>query len=189
MRTRMRALALALGLLLATDAAAEAERNWTPWYLPRYALAGFVSSINSDSTFGFGGRLGWEVTLINQRTNLVGTFELGPGFDISSPAPIERLYQHSFTLGVGLRPRHERQLQWGLGVGFGGILYGSHLSTGVDEQFVDGLLDARAQVGVNLGPVSLEAFFGVTQIWYVNLRKVTSPYVGGLNFGVLVDWR
>ncbi len=193
MRTRMRALALALGLLTATQALAETDRIWTPWYLPRYAAAGFVSSINSDSTFSLQARLGWEITLIDQKTNMVAVLEGGPGYGISTPREIERLYQYEILAGVGLRPGRYRQLQWGGTLLFGAMIYGAHLP-GVAPPFdydreADGVVEGRLHLGVNLGPLALCAYFGVTQIWYVNIRKTSAPYVGGLSFGVLADWR
>ena len=189
----MRALALALGLLTSTSALAENDRVWTPWYLPRYALAGFVSSINSGSTFSVEARLGWEITLIDQRTNMVALLELGPAFGVSTPAAVERLYQHTVVAGVGLRPGRHRKVQWGASLLFGAMLYGAHvpgLPPPYDyDQQLDGLLEGRVHVGLNLGPLALAAYFGVSQIWYVNVRKTSAPYVGGLSFGFLVDWR
>ncbi|MFT3835971.1 MAG: hypothetical protein QM723_03110 [Myxococcaceae bacterium] len=196
----MRALAVAVTLCFASQALAQDlkpvekpglidTKEWTPPYLPRYATLGIQSSINQGGTLSGLARVGWLGTLIDQRTNFVFLFELGAGYSISLPAGATDLYQYTAMVGVGLRPRHDTTLQWGFSVLVGGLLYGAHYQGMYSDQWSDGVVEGRLHFGYNFGPLNLGAFFGVMQIWYTNIRKLSSTLVGGWNVGVVVDWR
>src|SRR5207302_11496557 len=97
MRTRMRAIAVAVAVCFSASAPAQDlkpvaapelvdGRAWTPWFLPRYATVAMESSINQGGTLSTVAHLGWAGTMVDQRTNLLLLFELGGGYSLSLPA-------------------------------------------------------------------------------------------------------
>ena len=196
----MRALAVAVTLCFASGAPAQDlkpvekpavidTKSWTPPYLPRYATLGVESSINQGGTLSGVAHVGWLATLIDQRTNFVFLFELGAGYSLSLPSGSSDLYQYTIMGGLGLRPRHDAELQWGFSVLVGALLYGAHYQGGYSDQWSDGMVEGRLHLGYNFGSITVGGFFGVAQIWYTNIRKLSSVLVGGWNVGVVVDWR
>ena len=200
MRTRMRFFVLALTLCVSTSALAQDlkpipqpavtdTRDWTPWFLPRYATVALESSINQGGTLSTVAHIGWAGTLVDQRTNFLLLFELGGAYSLSLPQGATDLYQYTAMAGLGLGPRHDEPLQWGFKVLVGALLYGAHFQGAYNEQWLDGMVEGRLHLGYSFGPITLGGFFGVAQIWYTNIRKLSSPMVGGWNVGVIVDWR
>ena len=187
----MRAVCLALALLCSTSALAEdADRPWRPWFLPRYAVLGGYVPLNADAALSLFARVGWEITLLDQRTNLLLVLELGPGFGVATPGILRGFYQHAATFGFALKSPRYRKLQWGIQVTAGPVLEGAYLPTqGYNEQLWNGLVEGRAQVGFLNGPASYYFFIGIAQPWYSNFHQYTPSFVGGFEFGFAVDWR
>jgi hypothetical protein len=173
--------------LIAALALGAVERSWTPWFLPRYVAVGAYAG---NGVFSPTARVGWEVALIKQKTEFVAALEVGPSFGLLRPRGVQRTYQHSILLGVGLRPARGNKVQWGLSAMAGPVLYGARFEDPqLTEERWNGVADGRAQLGLNLGPVTLAIYIGYQQPFFVNPRFSSAGYVGGFNFGVLVNWR
>lgn len=163
------------------------ERPRSPWFLPRYAALGAYAG---NDVFSPTVRLGWELAIIEQKTELVFVLELGPSFGVVRPGGVTFTYQHTLLAGVGLRPARSNRIQWGLSAMAGPVLYGGQFTDPTkNEERLNGVVDGRAQLGVNLGRITLAGYVGYQQPFSVNPRFAASGYVGGVSFGVLVNWR
>lgn len=164
-----------------------AERAPSPWFLPRYALVGAYAG---NGVFSPTVRVGFEWALIEQKTELVLLLEGGPSWGVLRPAGVTRSYQHSAGAGIGLRSRRLAKIQWGLSVTAGPVVYGARFSDAAkNEERVNGVVDGRGQLGLNLGPLVLALYLGYQQVFDANPRFAAVPFVGGVTFGVLVNWR
>jgi hypothetical protein len=173
--------------LIAALALGGVDRARSPWFLPRYVAVGAYAG---NGVFSPTARVGWELTLIEQRTEFVFALELGPSWGIVRPAEVRVSYQHSLLAGVGLRAGRAKKLQWGLSAMAGPVLYGGRFTDPMlNEERWNGVVDGRGQLGVDLGPITLAAYVAYTQPFTVNPRFAAIGYVGGFNFGVLVNWR
>ncbi len=163
------------------------DKSPSPWFLPRYAAVGAYAG---KGVFSPTVRVGWEVALIEQKTEFVIALELGPSFGLLRPRDVLDTYQHTVLGGFGLRPRRGARLHWGLTVMAGPVIYGGHFADPLlTEERVNGVVDIRGQAGVDLGRVVLAAYLGYTQPFSVNPNFAAVGFVGGFNFGVLVNWR
>ncbi len=173
--------------LIAALALAGVDRATSPWFLPRYAAVGAYAG---NGVFSPTARIGWEIALIEQKTEFVIAIELGPSFGLLRPQGVRESYQHSVLGGAGLRSGRGKQLHWGLTAMFGPVLYGARfLDPNLNEERWNGIVDGRGQLGVDLGAVTLAIYVAYTQPFTVNPRFSSVGFVGGLNFGVLVNWR
>ena len=173
--------------LIAALALGGVDRSRTPWFLPRYVTVGAYAG---NGVFSPTARIGWEVALIEQKTEFVVALELGPSFAVVRPTGVLISYQHSALAGVGLRSGRGRKLHWGLSAMFGPVLHGARFSDPtLTEERWNGVVDGRGQLGADLGPVTLAAYVAYQQPFSINPRFASVGYVGGFNFGVLVNWR
>lgn len=173
--------------LIAALTLGTAERPRSPWFLPRYAVVGAFGGNGVFSPFA---RIGWELTVIEQKTEFIFALEAGPSFGVIRPNNVLMTYQHSLLAGFGLRPGRGKQVQWGLTALFGPVLYGARfLDPQLNEERWNGVVDGRGQIGLDLGRVTLAIFIGFQQPFSISPRFTSVGYVGGFNFGLLVNWR
>jgi hypothetical protein len=184
-----------LGLVLsavvsATPAAEPAEARWVPWYVPRSFSVGFFFN-NPVVTPHF--RLAWEGVIINQpRNELIWTFTAGSGVGLGLLSPMKSHYQHAFLVGLGYRSDRPL-LHWGFHVASGPLWYRADYQQPSAYAFEDrvlGSIEGRLQLGLRLaGPLKLAAYFGFASPFVFNQRFPGNTYVGGIDAGVLLDWR
>ncbi len=173
--------------LIAALSLGSVDRSRTPWFLPRYAVAG---AYGGTGVFAPTVRIGWEVALIEQKTEFVVMVELGPAFSLIQPRNMRLFWEHAALAGVGLRNQRGRRFHWGISAMAGPVLHGAtFVDPALNEERWNGVVEGRAEAGADLGPVTLAGFIGYQQPWLVNFRILTSAYVGGLTFGVVVNWR
>ncbi len=164
------------------------DRARSPWFLPRYVAVGAYAPGNG--IFSPTARLGWELTMIEQKTEFVFALELGPSFGLLRPSGVLMSYQHTLLVGVGLRAGRGKRFYWGVSAMAGPVLYGARFTNpALTEERWNGVVDGRLQAGVDLGPLSLAGYIGFQQPFFVNPRFAAVYFVGGFNFGVLVNWR
>jgi hypothetical protein len=177
---------LALPVVLALTLGAP-DRSPSPWFLPRYVAVGAYGGLGVLAPTV---KVGWELGLIEQRTDFVAVIELGPSFGVINPHNVTLFWEHTLVAGVGVRTGRGSRFHWGLSVMAGPVLHGARFNDGtIAEQRWNAVIEGRAQAGADLGRVTLAAFVGYQQAWLVNPRFPSAPLVGGFSFGLLVNWR
>jgi hypothetical protein len=179
---------LLLGLpLIAALALATPERARSPWFLPRYAMIGAYAG---TGVFAPTARIGWELGVVEQRTEFVLLLELGPAFAVAVPKSMRTFFEHSALVGVGLRNQRGKQFHWGISLLTGPMYEGATFVDGtLNEERWNGAIEGRLQGGIDLGPVSLAGYFGYQGPYLSNFHFASTQYIGGFSFGVLLNWR
>ena len=178
---------LCLPLLTALTLGFEPLATHTPWFLPRYAATGGYAG---TGVFAPTVRIGWELALVEQRTEFVVLLEFGPAFGALTPPGMKLFWEHTVLGGAGLRNRRGGKFHWGISVLAGPVLHGATFNDStLNEERWNAVIEGRLEGGVEVGPVALALYLGYQQPWLVNLRFSTASYVGGVAFGFLVNWR
>lgn len=183
-----RLAALALALVCSRAFAEETLTDVEPppavgWYVPRYVWLGSYVKGTLSAT----GHLGWEWHLLRgRRDHLNVLLELGGAWAIGRPNIVGSFYEHQATLGGGYRMDVGR-LQWGFSVVTGILFYGGRVH-GRGEDFVQGVVEGRAQAGWRIGNVVVGASIGYSEPYGIPPGSLAILYVGGVNFGLFAGW-
>lgn len=186
---------LCSALLLAADEAETLDEGppepLVPFYVPRAASLGFFYAIDREQiTPHF--RLQWEGMVVDQPHNALGWFiNFGSGFGANPPDPMTAHFQHSALAGI-IYGSDRPVFHWGLQVGFGGVWYRAFFqpNTFRPENYVLPYVEGRVQAGVKVHPhVRLALYIGYGSPVYYPPGRKGSLFTGGLDFGLVIDWR
>ncbi len=178
-------------LLMATPSLEDkpSSHPLVPWYVPRSASLGFF--FNRD-TLSPHVRLSWEWTVLDQPRNALAVVtSLGTGFGIEPPRPMTALFQHVGLLGFAYRSDRPI-LHWGFSALFGAVWYRAAFVPGSFpfENHVLPYAEGRIQVGVHVAPhLRLALYIGYASPFIYTDTRPGNFFVGGFDFGVVVDWR
>jgi hypothetical protein len=181
-----------LTILLSTtpEVSSTSSGPLVPWFVPRSASIGlFVNSpVVSPHV-----RLAWEAAIISQpRNDFIWTAVLGTGLAATPQRPMSSHYQHVFLLGLGYRSDHT-QLHWGFHIAPGVVWYRAAYLPGSDYRFEDrviGYLEGRLQLGLKVAPhLRVAAYVGFASPFTFKQELPGNTFVGGVDFGIVVDWR
>lgn len=185
-------------LLSASDPAAPETSNvderpsdhpLVPWYVPRSASLG--AFINREM-FSPHIRLAWEWTIVDQPRNaLIATMAFGTGLGANPQKPMTSHFQHVGLVGAAFRS--DRQLlHWGFSAMFGAVWYRTFWqpNTFFSEDRVLPYAEGRLQGGIMVAPhVRIALYIGYAAPFIYTRGRPGNLFVGGFDFGVLVDWR
>lgn len=160
-----------------------------PW-LPRGAAIGFF--VNSPQVTPHV-RLSWELALYERHLNdFVAVLTLGTGMGLALHPRLKEHYQHVALGGVGYRSNHA-SWQWGFQLQLGAVWYRAAYAPKEPYRFesrVLGYAEGRLQVGLKLANhLVLGVYGGYASPWEFNPVFPANIYVGGLDFGLYLDWR
>jgi hypothetical protein len=191
---------LLLGLLLASGSSLAqgyygmTRHSPTPAWLPRSVFLG--TGLAQDTVTPLG-RLGWEITLNQQRGDaLVVVGELGGGaaavtsqrVGLYGSDRVESL-RHGLA-AVGIAYRGDRgPWNWGVHATVGPLWYHARLSTLPTENYVVGWIEGRAQIGYRIGKVATGISLGYGSGFSEPVRSYTYRFTGGLMLGLYANWR
>lgn len=196
-------LALICSVVLAADGAAttpapapsaqqapEVTTPLVPWFVPRSATLGiFINAPVVTPHF----RIAWEGAIISQpRNDLIWLFTLGSGIGAGVQAPMIMHSQHVVAGGFGYRS--DRPLiHWGFHVVSGICWYLADYTPGSfykNESRVLGYIEGRLQFGFRITPhFRLAAYFGYASPFVFDVRFPGNTFVGGIDTGLVIDWR
>lgn len=144
-------------------------------------------------------RLQWELTVIQERVDsMVLLAELGGGWAVARTdrggvgenLSMERLNQFVGIFGLGYRGTLPSGLHLGAHAGVGPLLYRARFSGFVPEQFLAGMVEARAQVGYTFFKgVALGISAGYGSPFGRPARSFGGEFTGGFLVGLFADWR
>ena len=183
-------LALLCSSFLAAAPPVADDGPLVPWFVPRSASLGvFVNSPVVTPHL----RLAWEGAIVSQpRNDLIWLFTLGTGLGLGVPSPMTEHYQHVALAGVGYRSDRP-VVHWGFHVAVGPVWYRAAYLPNAFYKFesrVLGYVEGRAQLGVRLSPhLRLAAYFGYASPFVFTLQYPGNTFVGGLDMGLVLDWR
>ncbi len=182
--------ALALSSFLSASPVWEPDKPLVPWFVPRTLTLGVFINPPMVSPHV---RLGWEAAILSQpRNDLIWLFQLGTGGGLGVPAPMVTHWQHTVLAGFGYRSDHA-VLHWGFHVVSGPLWYLANYRPGSFNQFesrVVGYIEGHVQLGIRLAPhFRLAVYFGYASPFTFNQRFPGNTYVGGVDTGVVLDWR
>lgn len=175
------------------------EVKGAPWYLPRsLELGTFIQKGLVAPNL----RFDWELTMLQSHhdalvfvveglVSYAGAFP-NVGFGPGATSTMTLFYQHSVMGGVAYRGTYESGFRWGFSVLSGPVWYGAHWSSAkvVPENNFDGWIDGRVQAGWQFGPVVVGVTGGYTALYNQPRGFVLSgPYAGGIDMGIVIDWR
>lgn len=182
-------LAMLTSVVLAASEPASDE-PLVPFYVPRSVKLGtFINAPAVSPNI----RLVWEGAILEQPRNmLMWTASLGSAIGLNLQSPMTAHYQHVVLAGAGYRS--DRQLIfWGFQVSAGPVWYRAAYKPGSVYQFenrVLGYIEGRLQLGVKLAPhFRLAAYFGYASPFTFQRQYPGNIFVGGVDVGVVVDWR
>ncbi|HEX8825191.1 MAG TPA: hypothetical protein VF794_35060 [Archangium sp.] len=190
-------LCLSSAALAETSSDSTGGQRSSPAWVPHGVMLG---------TFMRGGavapqiRLNWQVPFFRGRKDTLSVLvEPLAAYTASYPDTVvedddvtmRALRLFSLVVGVGYRSRPEQGLEWGFQVGSGPAWYAARFARGSKEResYFVGLLDGRAQLGYNLGALSLGLTVGYGDIYNYRRTSLSRPYVGGLHLGLYLEWR
>ena len=182
--------ALVLSSFLSASPVWEPDKPLVPWFVPRTLTLGVFINPPMVSPHL---RLGWEAAILSQpRNDLIWLFQLGTGGGLGVPAPMVTHWQHTVLAGFGYRSDHA-VVHWGFHVVSGPLWYLAKYAPGAFNQFesrVVGYIEGHVQLGIRLAPhFRLAAYFGYASPFTFNQRYPGNTYVGGLDTGIVLDWR
>ena len=182
--------ALVLSSFLSASPVWEPDKPLVPWFVPRTLTLGVFINPPMVSPHL---RLGWEAAILSQpRNDLIWLFQLGTGGGLGVPAPMVTHWQHTVLAGFGYRSDHA-VVHWGFYVVSGPLWYLAKYAPGAFNQFesrVVGYIEGHVQLGIRLAPhFRLAAYFGYASPFTFNQRYPGNTYVGGLDTGIVLDWR
>lgn len=183
-------LGLILSGVLSSSAVSEPAGPFVPWYVPRsFSLGVFINPPVAAPHF----RLAWEGAIVSQpRNDLIWTVTGGSAFGLGVQRPMTEHYQHVLLAGLGYRS-DRALLHWGFHVAAGPVWYRAAYLPGAFYTFesrVLGSVEGRLQLGVRLsGPLKLAAYFGYASPFAFNVRFPGNTFVGGVDAGLVLDWR
>lgn len=179
------------GVLAAAPAPAVVpDAPLVPWFVPRSATLGvFINPPMAAPHF----RIAWEGAIVSQpRNDLIWLFTLGSGVGVGVPSPMTSHSQHVALAGLGYRSDHTL-IHWGFHIVSGVAWYrATYLPNGFypDESRVLGYIEGRVQFGFRVTPhFRLAAYFGYASPFIFNVRFPGNTYVGGVDTGIVIDWR
>lgn len=186
---------LCSALLLATDDGevldAGPEAPLVPFYVPRSVSLGFFAALGREQVSPHF-RVQWEGMFFDQPPSALGWFvNFGSGVGVNPPTPATAHYQHAAVAGV-VYASDRRWFHWGFQVGFGPVWYRAFFApdTFRPENYVLPYVEGRVQAGVRVHPhVRLALYLGYGSPVNFPRGRNGALLVGGLDFGVLVDWR
>ncbi len=161
-----------------------------PWLVPRSASLGvFFNAPMVAPHF----RIAWHGAILSQpRNELLWVFTLGSGFGLGVPSPMLTHSQHVLLAGFGYRSDRPL-LHWGFHVAAGPVWYLATYAPGAinrDESRVLGYIEGKAQLGIHLSPhFRLAVYFGYASPFAFNVRFPGNTYIGGIDTGLVIDWR
>lgn len=173
-----------------TPAVESSKGPLVPWFVPRSASVGvFINSPVVTPHF----RLAWEGAIISQpRNDLIWLFTLGSGVGLGVPSPMTSHSQHVVLAGLGYRSDHPL-IHWGFHVAAGGVWYLAQFlptSSFKEESRVLGYIEGRVQFGIHLSRhLRLAVYGGYASPFQFNVRFPGNTYVGGVDTGLVIDWR
>ncbi len=183
-------LALVCSGMLAAAPVAQTAVPLVPWFVPRsISLGVFINPPMTTPHF----RLAWEGAIVSQpRNDLIWYFGLGSGLGLGMPASMTSHSQHVVVGGFGYRSDHQ-VITWGFHVAAGAAWYFATFKPGgfyPNESRPLGHIEGRLQFGVRLTPhFRLAAYFGYASPFAFNVRFPGNTYVGGVDTGLVIDWR
>lgn len=138
-------------------------------------------------------RLYWEGALIDQPKNtLFWTAAIGTGVGVGLQKPMTAHYQHVLLAGLGFRSDREL-LFWGFQVTTGPVWYRAAFLPGsiyAFENRVLGYIEGRLQLGLRITPhFRLALYFGYGSPYVFQRQYPGNTFVGGIDTGLVVDWR
>lgn len=161
-----------------------------PWFVPRSATLGvFINPPVATPHF----RIAWEGAIISQpRNDLIWLFTIGSGVGLGTQRPMTSHSQHVVLAGFGYRS--DRPLiHWGFHVVSGVCWYLADYVQNplyMRESRVLGFIEGRLQFGFHLSPhFRLAAYFGYASPFQFNVRFPGNTFVGGIDTGLVIDWR
>lgn len=165
------------------------DRPLVPFYVPRSASLG--AFFNRDM-FTPHVRVAWEWTVVDQPRNaLIVTAAFGTGLGANPPVPMTSHFEHVGLVGVAFRS--DRQLlHWGFHAMFGAVWYRTFWKpdTYFPESRVLPYAEGRLQGGLVLAPhLRLALYVGYAAPFIYTRGLPGNLFVGGFDFGVVVDWR
>lgn len=182
--------ALLCSVLLAAAPDPEPQGPAVPWFVPRsLSLGVFINAPVVAPHF----RLAWEGSIISQPKNdLIWLVTAGSAVGLGTVAPMKEHYQHAFLAGLGYRS--DRQLvHWGFHIATGALWYRAAYSPNpfyAFESRVLGYIEGRLQLGLRLGgPWKLALYFGYASPFVFFPQFPGNTYVGGVDAGLVLDWR
>ncbi|MFZ5438918.1 MAG: hypothetical protein ACOZQL_02860 [Myxococcota bacterium] len=161
-----------------------------PWFVPRSVSLGvFVNAPMVTPHF----RLAWEAPIIAQpRNHFIWTVALGSGVGLGVQSPMTEHYQHTAIAGLGYRSDREL-VHWGFHVGAGGTWYRAAYKPGSIYSFenrVVGYIEGRLQLGLRITErLKLALYFGYGSPFVFNRVFPGNTFVGGVDAGLVLDWR
>lgn len=183
-------LALVCSGVLAAAPVDDTSVPLVPWFVPReISLGVFINPPVATPHF----RLAWEAAIISQpRNELIWYFGLGSGIGLGTPAPMTSHSQHVVVAGFGYRSDHQ-VITWGFHVAAGAAWYLAGYQPGgfyKDESRVLGFIEGRLQFGIRItAHFRLAPYFGYASPFVFNPRFGGDIFVGGINTGLVIDWR
>ncbi len=177
-------------VLAAPTRAVEETTPLVPWFVPRSASVGFF--FNSPVvTPHF--RVAWEGYILDQPRNaLIWTAVVGSGVGLGLQKPMNTHYQHVALVGLGYRGDY-RVVSWGFHVATGPGWYRAGYEAGSTYKFenrVLGYIEGHLQLGIRLTPhFRLGLYFGYASPFVFTRTFPGNTFVGGLDTGVVFDWR
>jgi hypothetical protein len=177
-------------VLAASPAAPPSEGPLVPWYVPRSASVGvFINAPVVAPHF----RLAWEGAIVSQPKNdLIWLVTGGSAIGVGLIDPMKEHYQHAFLAGLGYRSDRE-VLHWGFHVAAGALWYRAAYRQNplyAFESRVLGYIEGRAQLGLRITKaLKLALYFGYASPFAFNVRFPGNTYVGGIDAGLVLDWR
>ncbi len=178
------------GVIAAATVSEVPDAPLVPWFVPRSAALGvFINSPMVTPHF----RLAWEGAILSQpRNDLIWIFTLGSGVGVGAPTPMASHQQHVVLAGFGYRSDHP-VIHWGFHVASGILYYRATFLPGAnaEESRALGYIEGRLQFGVRITPhFRLAAYFGYASPFVFNPQRFPgNTYVGGVDTGIVIDWR
>lgn len=161
-----------------------------PWFVPRSLAVGvFINPPMVSPHF----RLAWEGAIVAQpRNDLIWTVAFGSGLGVGVQSPMTAHYQHTAVAGLGFRSDREL-IHWGFHAAAGATWYRAAYKPGSIYDFenrVLGYIEGRLQLGLRITPaLKLAAYFGYGSPFVFNSRYPGNTFVGGVDTGLVLDWR
>ncbi len=183
-------LALVCSGVLAASPVSETAVPLVPWFVPReISLGVFINPPVATPHF----RLAWEGAIVSQpRNELIWYFGLGSGIGLGTPSPMLSHSQHVVVGGFGYRSDHPL-ITWGFHVAAGGAWYFTAYKPGgfyMNESRALGYIEGRLQFGIRITPhFRVVPYFGYGSPFVFNPRFPGNTFVGGVDTGLVIDWR
>jgi hypothetical protein len=168
----------------------------TPAWLPRGV---FLGTTVREDVITPRVKAQWQFTFFQDPKDAFAVLlEGGLGWAVGFPEPEARTqqsflgsyYEHTAQVGIGYRNHLPDAVHWGFQVTGGPVFYGAHFDGGIPaDHRTAGIIEGRIHLGYQFGTTAVGAAVGYAEPFGLKRRSLGRFFVGGMMFGIFLDWR